>query len=129
MMPFLPSTSPMGDAGSATIGPVMGHRIAQIRRRIRQGRYALDSRTLASEVALHERNDRLTDGVIRTKVEQMLSAAIGQLDYSAMLILQLEFVEQLTAPEIAVTVGASASALASSRQAALLKLKCLLDAG
>ncbi len=128
MMPLLSSSSLTRDAAAGlAIGPVTGHRIAQIRRRIRQGRYPLDSIALASEIALHDRNDLPTGGAVGSAVEHLLSVAIDRLDHYAVLILQLEFVEQLAAAEIAVTVRASVSEIASMRSAALLKLKGLLD--
>ncbi len=113
---------------SGLIGPVSSHRIAQIRRRIRHGRYALDSLSLASEIARHDGYRQPGDGSIGAAVERLLSIAIDRLDHRAALVLQLEFVEQLAAGEIAMTVGASARELALVRSAALLKLKALLDA-
>ncbi len=108
-------------------GPVTGHRIAQIRRRIALGRYPVDSAALASEIAGHDGQGSAHGGSIGNAVVRMLSIAIDRLDHDAALVLQLEFVEQLAGREIAATVGTSADEVAKLRSAALLKLRSLLD--
>jgi DNA-directed RNA polymerase specialized sigma24 family protein len=124
----LPCPSDAADATRA-IGPVARHRIAQIRRRMRDGRYALDSLALAGEIARSDLAVSPSCGSIAPMVQQLLALAIDRLDQRDALVLQLEFVEQLAAAEIAVTVGTSASELADARKAALLGLKALLDSG
>ena len=114
--------------GAATaIGPVTAHRIRQIRRRIRLGRYPVDSVTLAAEIAGHDSGCAAYRGSVSIGVNRLLSGAIDRLDHAAAMILQLEFIEQLAVHEIAFTVGSSTDAVASARRAALLKLKMLLD--
>lgn len=126
--PPLPSLSCTTDA-AATIGPVAHHRITQIRRRIRDGRYAIDSMALASEICRFDRPEPIECLSLAPTVNRLLAVAIDRLEEHSALVLQLEFVEQLSAREIAATVGIDADTLAIVRSAGLLKLKALFDAG
>ncbi len=116
------------DYGPA-IGPVAGHRIAQIRRRIHGGRYALDSVALAKEIVCFDGSAPLGCGPTALAVQHLLALALDRLDHRAALVLQLEFVEQLAAREIAATIGTTAEELATVRSAALMQLKALLESG
>jgi hypothetical protein len=118
----------------AAFGPVIAHRIARIRARLDGGRYPLDAVTLADALIGHHDRERAMAAVARpslsveTAVAERLAAAIRGMDVGAMLILQLEFIEQLQGAEIAALFATNIEAIRAVRRSALTELSVRLSA-
>lgn len=127
--------APDGASDAATFGPVTAHRIARIRARLDSGRYPLDVVTLADALVGYHDRERALAAVARpslsveTAVAERLAAAMRAMDGGAMLVLQLEFVEQLQGAEIAALFGTDVAAIRAVRRSALNELSGRLSAG
>ena len=119
---------------AALFGLVVAHRIARIRARLASGRYPLDVVTLADALVGYHHRERAVAAVARpslsveTAVAERLAAAIGAMDGGAMLVLQLEFVEQLQGAEIAALFDTDVAAISAVRRSALNELSGRLSA-
>lgn len=128
-------TAPDGASDAATFGPVIAHRIARIRARLASGRYTLDVVTLADALVGCHNRERAVAAVARpslsveTAVAERLASAMRAMDGGAMLVLQLEFVEQLQGAEIAALFGTDVEAIGAVRRSALSELSGRLSAG
>ncbi len=124
-----------GVSDATVFGPVIAHRIARIRGRLASGRYPLDVVTLADALVCHHDRERAVAAVARpslavaTAVVERLAAAIRTMDVGAMLVLQLEFIEQLRGAEIAALFGTDVAAISAMRQTALTELSGRLSKG
>lgn len=113
---------------AAVLGPVIAHRIGRIRARLASGRYPLDVVMLSDALVGYHDRERAVAAVARpslsvaTAVAERLAAAIRTMDAGAMLILQLEFIEQLQSAEIAALFGTDVEAINAVRRSALTEL-------
>ena len=120
---------------AAMFGPVIAHRIDRIRARLASGRYPLDVVTLADALVAYHDRERAVAAVARpslsveTAVAERLAAAMRAMDGGAMLVLQLEFVEQLQGAEIAALFGTDVAAIGAVRRSALNELSGRLSTG
>lgn len=119
---------------AAVFGPVIAHRIARIRARLASGRYPLDVVTLADALVGYHDRERTVAPVARPPlsvgiaVAERLAAVMRVMDGGAMLVLQLEFVEQLRGPEIAALFGTDTAVIGAVRRSALSELSTKLNA-
>lgn len=112
----------------AAVGPVTQHRLRQIRRRMALGHYPLDRFSLAAEIVAMAGHDRAGGFALQQHTTRLLAAALDQIDTRSALLLQLEFVEQLSANEISLVMDAGPTELGRLRRSALLHLSACLDA-
>lgn len=122
---FIHDAARSDEARDPASGPIGSHRLAMIRRRMAARRYPINSLAIAAELMA-----RLTppaNGGAIDSVAALLADAIARLDRRAALILQLEFVEQLTPDEIVAIVESDVRTIALLRGAALLTVKAMLD--
>lgn len=110
-------------------GPVVADRIARIRARLADGRYPLDVKALAEALVAIQDREQVAAGIGRAAIASLSSAVAARLattlrtmDSGAVLVLQLEFVEQLRSAEIATLVGSDSAAIGAVRRAALGEL-------
>lgn len=114
-------------AAHAPIGPVTRHRLMQIRHRLALGHYPLDPLALASEIVALAGDGRSGVHAVQQPAARLLAAAIDRIEPRSVLLLQLEFVEQLRADEIALVMDDGPATIATLRRTALLQLSTCLD--
>lgn len=115
---------------ATAFGPVIADRIARIRIRLAAGSYAVDVVTLAGVLVGYHDVERMAvamavprpTAAIVDAVTERLALAMGAMDGNAMLVLQLEFVEQLQSEEIAALFGTTRATIVAVRRAALSEL-------
>lgn len=128
-------TAEQGEIATVAFGPVIAHRIAKIRARLASGRYPLDVVTLADALVGYRDRERAAMAVappsrlVGTAVAERLTAAMRAMDGGAMLVLQLEFVEQLHSDEIAALFDTDVATIGAVRRSALNALSGSLSAG